>query len=357
MAQVTPQEVQEQLEALKAALEQDRRTLKELEVLQEQAAMEVQRLEQRLQRGEQRLKHARTHPDQYPPEDLLALFDTLLDLTRRTLEAQAQLEFLRKRQELLRERVRRDEGLVRFLEETAEAWSRMGTEARADEEKRREVRAQMRVRERELLRVSRAIHDGPTQALSNLVLRAEVCQRILKKDPGQAEKELEGLKTAVTATLQEMRDFIFELRPMVLDDLGLIPTLRRFVQRFGERHGLEISLMLSDLKQRLPTLYEEALFRFVQEALVNVVRHAHATEVRISLDVEGRDLVLTVEDNGIGFEVESALRRKAAEEEEGVGLSHMRQLIEYLLDGRMEIDSQPGKGTRVLARVPLPAGF
>lgn len=161
--------------------------------------------------------------------------------------------------------------------------------------------------ESERLRISLQMHDGPAQAMSNLVLRAEICQRLLDRDLDQARAELVALKTAVNNTLQETRKFIFDLRPMTLDDLGLVPTLRRYVAQVAEKHKIDINLMVQNLDQRLPGHYEVTIFRFIQEAINNVVRHSGATQARVMLENSDNVLQILIEDNGNGFAVKEAI--------------------------------------------------
>src|SRR5207247_9190364 len=126
--------------------------------------------------------------------------------------------------------------------------------------------------EKERLRISLQLHDGPAQSMTNLVLRAEICQRLLDRDLEQARAELGGLKSAINTTLQDTRRFIFDLRPMILDDLGLEPTLRRYVQQFSEKHKIETGITINGLNSRLPNTIEVTVFRIVQEALTNVAQ-------------------------------------------------------------------------------------
>jgi two-component system sensor histidine kinase DegS len=206
--------------------------------------------------------------------------------------------------------------------------------------------------ESERLRISLQMHDGPAQSMSNLVLRAEICQRLIDHDLDQARAELNSLKTAINTTLQDTRKFIFDLRPMTLDDLGLVPTLRRYATQFGEKSGLEVNLMVQNMEQRLPNHYEVTLFRFIQEAMNNVAKHAGAHQVRVLLDGSGQTLQLLIEDDGAGFHVNDTLANAGTRR--NMGIASMRQQIEMLLRGEFGIESAIGRGTRVAATIPLP---
>src|SRR5215813_1237915 len=174
--------------------------------------------------------------------------------------------------------------------------------------------------------------------MSNLVLRAEICQRLLDRDTEQARAELGALKGAINTTLQDTRRFIFDLRPMILDDLGLVPTLRRYVQQIGEKHKLEVNLMVQNMDGRLPNHYEVAIFRFIQEALNNVVRHANASQARVLLD-----------NSGGGIHVSEVLADESGRR--NMGIQTLKQQAETLLRGEFGIESAVGRGTRVAAVV------
>ena len=141
------------------------------------------------------------------------------------------------------------------------------TQERALQSKGDAGNALRQAQEDERLRVSRQIHDGPAQTMTNLVLRAEICERMLDMDTTRAKAELSGLKSAVNTTLQETRRFIFDLRPMILDDLGLEPTLRRYVQQFAEDYKIEAGVTINGLNGRLPIPQEVAVFRIGADRL------------------------------------------------------------------------------------------
>jgi two-component system sensor histidine kinase DegS len=152
--------------------------------------------------------------------------------------------------------------------------------------------------------------------------------------------------------LQDTRRFIFDLRPMILDDLGLVPTLRRYVQQFSEKNKLEVNLMVQNMDTRLPNHYEVALFRFIQEALNNVARHANASQARVLLDQNGNSIHVSVEDDGTGFHLNEVLGENSGRR--NLGIETLRQQAESLLRGEFGIESAVGRGTRVAAVVPLP---
>lgn len=212
----------------------------------------------------------------------------------------------------------------------------------------RVIQAQEEVRER----VAQRLHDGPAQALANVVLTAEICEKLMQSDARRAQGELGNLKGIVNATLQDTRKFIFELRPMTLDDLGLVPTLRRYIADLGARYQAQITLVAPQGEQRLPRPMEVPVFRVAQEALTNAVQHGRATQVRVTVASQGDTLALIVEDNGTGFDVEQALARAASRQ--AMGIASMQERAE-MLGGWLRVESARGHGSRVELNAPISA--
>jgi two-component system sensor histidine kinase DegS len=196
--------------------------------------------------------------------------------------------------------------------------------------------------EEERMRIARDMHDGPAQMLANLVLQAEVLERLLARDPALVIRELADFKNGVRDALEETRRLIFDLRPMTLDDLGLVPTLRKFVREFGEKTAITARFHLVGEERRLPSNYEGVLFRIIQEALTNVRKHARARTVEVSLTLQPRRVVAIVKDDGEGFDVAATEARLGRTR--NLGLISMRERAD-LEKGHMEIRSQLGRGT------------
>jgi len=207
----------------------------------------------------------------------------------------------------------------------------------------------IKAQEEERKRVARDIHDGPAQSLANLVLRLEICERLLNVDTGRAKGELQELKGLVRGNLQEIRRIIFDLRPMTLDDLGLVPTLRRLLGDFGDKHKIAISLELTGEEKRFRPAVEITIFRLIQEALQNVRKHSMATQVLIRIEPSADKVRTTVKDNGRGFSVEQI---SVSNHPNSYGLVSMRERAE-LVNGTVEVKSSPGQGTEVVITIPL----
>jgi two-component system sensor histidine kinase DegS len=264
----------------------------------------------------------------------------------------SQLEQLHFRQQALKARQSQLFELVTALEPLLGMSATPSAAGRGADEGEGTIANIIQAQEKERLRISLQLHDGPAQSMSNLVLRAEICQRLLDRDLDQTRAELSGLKTAINTTLQDTRRFIFDLRPMILDDLGLVPTLRRYVQQFSDKNNFEINLMVQGIDGRLPTHYEVAIFRFIQEALNNVAKHANATQARVLLETSGSSIHVSVEDDGGGFHISEVLADQSGRR--NLGIATLRQQAEALLRGEFGIESAVGRGTRVAAVVPLP---
>lgn len=209
----------------------------------------------------------------------------------------------------------------------------------------------IKAQEDERQRVARDIHDGPAQSMSNVVLKAEICERLIDVDIVRAKEELKQLKRIVRENLQDVRKIIYNLRPMSLDDLGLVPTLQRFIMTFQEETGIAVSFKTRGSYEDIRPVISLTVFRIVQEAVSNINKHAKAQNVIINLDFLDSDMKLYIYDDGKGFDV-GALKTNTSDMESGFGLYSMRERVE-LLDGKFEISSQPGKGTRLNIMIPL----
>jgi two-component system sensor histidine kinase DegS len=205
--------------------------------------------------------------------------------------------------------------------------------------------------EEERKRIAREIHDGMAQTMANVVLRTEIAERMLGMREYQAAKdELVDLKGQLRGGLEEVRKMIFNLRPMALDDLGLVPTLRKFVQDFEDRTKIRTKFELKGRETRLPSGMEVAIFRLVQEAFANVLKHSLASYVTLEISFRKDEVKLHIADNGVGFNVEQ-METKLANENH-FGLLGMRERLE-LLEGRMELKSEKDSGTRITMYIPF----
>jgi signal transduction histidine kinase len=188
-------------------------------------------------------------------------------------------------------------------------------------------------------RLARELHDETGQALTSILLGLRALEE------ANNDVEVDELRELVVATLQDVRRLAVQLRPKALDDFGLVPALERLVQTFSESSGISVELEAQIGEQRLPSDVETTVYRIVQEALTNVVKHAEASRVSILLVRRDATVTAVVEDDGRGFDPEAA-------GEDSVGLEGMRERVE-LHEGRMTVETAPGSGTTLRVEVPL----
>jgi signal transduction histidine kinase len=229
----------------------------------------------------------------------------------------------------------------------AEAFAQRAAVAvdRSERVARDALRRVVDAQELERRRLARELHDETGQALTSILLGLKSVEDA--PDEGARERAAADLRELVVTTLQDVRRLAVELRPSALDDFGLVAALTRLADTFSEQMGIETSVEASGLgDERLPAQLETALYRIVQEALTNVVKHARATRVTIVLIRNPRSVTAVVEDNGIGFAPE-------ATREGGLGLIGMTERV-GLLNGRLDVESARGSGTSIVVEVPLP---
>ncbi|WP_121663644.1 sensor histidine kinase [Metabacillus litoralis] len=206
--------------------------------------------------------------------------------------------------------------------------------------------------EEERKRVSREIHDGPAQMLANVMMRSELIERIYReRGAEEGFKEIRNLRKNVRNALYEVRRIIYDLRPMALDDLGLIPTLRKYMDTIEEYNG-KTKIHFQSIGEidghRLPPRFEVALFRLAQEAVTNALKHSDANEIAVKVEVTCESITMIVKDDGKGFNIKEA---KGNKDKKSFGLIGMKERVD-LLGGKMTIDSKVGLGTFIMFQVP-----
>ena len=201
--------------------------------------------------------------------------------------------------------------------------------------------------EEERKRISREIHDGPAQMLANVMVRSDLIERIYReKGPEDALTEIKSLKEMVRSSFQEVRRIIYDLRPMALDDLGLIPTLKKYLHTTEQYHkGIKIIFSNRGKEIRLPAKYEVTLFRLIQEAVNNALKHSGAEVLKVALMMEQNLVTVSVKDNGRGFDVQ-------ATGTQSFGIIGMKERVD-LLQGTLVIHSEIGKGSDIMITIPI----
>ena len=201
------------------------------------------------------------------------------------------------------------------------------------------------VREQEKARVARELHDELAQSLTALKMDTMWVRDSLSSDPAMALEKLAGMLAMLDDSIAATRRIAADLRPLLLDDLGLPPAIEWLTQNFMQRSGVACELDMDEALE-LHEPYATAVFRIVQESLANVAKHANATEVEVVVARTAGEVTLRINDNGAGFQPGGPRKLKS------LGLAGMRERA-HLLKGTLDIDSAPGAGTRVEARIPL----
>lgn len=225
-----------------------------------------------------------------------------------------------------------------------------GTEAlqAQNHEQRQEIGLRvLRAQEDERRRVAREIHDGPAQTLANIVLRLEIAEKLLELNPNRVKAELVDLKYLVRSNLQDIRRIIFDLRPMILDDLGIVPAITKYLDNFQETYGINCKLMIEGREKRILPAVEVAIFRSIQEGMTNVAKHSNSEKVDILIVYQDDRTFARIRDYGKGFDVNSALNTPG----EHFGLIGMRERVE-MFSGCFSIKSAFGMGTTIELSIP-----
>jgi len=205
------------------------------------------------------------------------------------------------------------------------------------------------VQEVERRTIARELHDEIGQSLTSVKINLQTMQH-LNDSPTLATHLEDGIRI-IDQALHQVRNLSFDLRPSLLDDLGLVPALRSLLKRQAQRARLQASFRAGPIQQQIPPQVEIACFRIVQESLTNVMRHAQAQQVIVELGSDRQALHLLIRDDGIGFDVQAALQHAAGGD--GLGLLGMEERA-VLAGGRLTIQSTPGQGTEIQAHFPWP---
>jgi signal transduction histidine kinase len=239
------------------------------------------------------------------------------------------------------------EELERRVEDRTHALALANARLEERERQRQQLlRKLIAAQEDERKRVARELHDETSQTLAALAMAVDAAANT----PGSHAGPLPALRGLVSRISDGIRRLIVDLRPSVLDDLGLAAAIQSFADAHLTRAGLAVRCEIDDGDLRLPSAVETAVFRAVQEALVNIERHALAQTVLIQVSIEGGTLAVDIEDDGVGFAPEAAVPEP--DSLRGIGLLGMRERIE-LVGGSVRVESAPGEGTRVVMSVPI----
>lgn len=315
------------------------------------------KLERDVRFSRMRLSEVSKHFDKYSESEIREVYE-------QTHQLQMQLSVKREKEKQLREKRDDLEQRIKRLSETVDKADALGgkisvvlnylnddfkqvSEALEDAREKQAFGLQIiEAQEEERRRLSREIHDGPAQMLANVMLRSELVDRTFReRGVDEALKEIKDVRKMVRSALYEVRRIIYDLRPMALDDLGLVPTLKKYLATVEEYNNLQIEFTSHGEDKRLDSKYEVALFRLVQEAVQNALKHAEAQSIQVKFELVRNNVNIVVKDDGKGFDTNE-------KKEKSFGIVGMKERIE-MLEGDISIDSKLGKGTVVVIQVPL----
>lgn len=209
----------------------------------------------------------------------------------------------------------------------------------------------LEAQENERKRIARDLHDSTVQNLTNMMHKTELCTRLIDVDKVRAKLELQTMISTIKATINDMRNIIFGLRPMSLDDLGLLPTIERYIRETNKSLDVNITLDVENEESNILPVINLTLFRIIQEASNNAIKHGSATKISIKLVYNLDTIELFIKDNGCGFKKETLLETKS-NIFSGYGLSMMKERV-FILSGDFNIDSNEKEGTSIIVKIPL----
>ena len=208
----------------------------------------------------------------------------------------------------------------------------------------------IRSTELERQKIAREIHDGPAQAIANIIFRLDIVHKTMAQKPEAVPDEMAKVKEIAQGALNEIRHFIFDLRPMTLQDLGLTATLKKIIQTNSTMTETKIDLLIEGDERSLDPAVELAIFRIAQESLNNIKKHAKADHAWVHLRYLEDRVILIVEDDGSGFDLK-ARKEKSIDQYQSFGLLGMQERADDVM-GTLQIASQPLRGTKIIFTVP-----
>jgi two-component system sensor histidine kinase DegS len=281
-------------------LDQSREQLSEIQLLLQQSANEADKLAQREGAITSRVRDMEINLENYSRSDVKALYTSAHEVGLRLFMMRSQVEQLQMRHEHIKERQAQLGLILSLLQSGLSAPAPApATPAAAAPMPllpggAHDLTAMIEAQESERMRVSRYLHDGPAQSLTNLVLRAEICEHLIDRDPAEARAELQGLRANLTNSLQETRRLIFDLRPMTLDDIGLCATLRRYLTDVGRAGGFAHTVTGLDGGDELSTPMRSLLFRLIQDIVSGLQARIRLEHVSVNIGMDGSEIEVMI---------------------------------------------------------------
>lgn len=209
----------------------------------------------------------------------------------------------------------------------------------------------LETQEMERQRIARELHDSIVQSLTSIVHKIEFCTKLMDIDTVRCKLELQTMSKMVKRIIEDMRQVIYDLRPMSLDDIGLDVTLEREAAKWRNTGKVLVDYQTEGIIKKLPPLTSLTVLRIVQEACNNTIKHSGAKNIKIILSYEKEKVKVEIADDGCGFEVES-IEHLQRDDGSGFGISIMKERV-YLLSGKINIESIIGEGTKISVEFPI----
>ncbi len=353
--------------------EEARRELQSLYLRREKLASEIEKIIREVDEAEESFEVARkwlakvsADFSRYSEQDIKEAYSTAEKKQLNLFKLREKERSLRRERDEVDRRIRELEKLVGKIDELAKRLRiAMDLLSGNIEKVQKEIldlkgRAELapvvvQVFEKERKRLAREIHDGPAQYLANAIFRLDICERFLEMgELERLKKEISDLKGILQANLSDVRRFITDLRPMLLEDLGLVSALSRYVEEWKRLSGINVEFkVLGDVSEIANKDIEIAIFRIVQEALSNVHKHAKASNVKILLEIRRDFVSALIEDDGVGFDIREVKKRSI--EKGSLGIFSMEERARAL-GGTLKIVSERGRGTKIMVRIPQGGG-
>lgn len=324
-------------------LESTQKESKEIGLLLEQTRLEISKIQQKNEATSAQLQQIQSQIESASTNEIRVAYEAALDIRQRLFLMRGQVEKLESdlsRLDHYRTVLNQVGGTLSTIKIPKEETKKDSIEIA------KSVEMIVQAQEAERGRLARKMHDGPAQALSNFILQAEIAMRLFDIDQAKAKAELTDIRSTASNTFQKVRDFIFELRPMMLDDLGLVPTITRYLESYKDQTGINVKFTPTGLDQRFESYREIMVFRAIQEILSNISQYSQASQVSIQMDTTATGLRLTIEDNGKGLDVDKVY------DQPGVGLKLIKDRVE-MLGGTMDIKNISEQGSNILMQLPI----
>ena len=313
-------------------------------------------LSKKVQTSKRHLSEVSKSFDRYSEEEIREVYEVTHNLQTKLIMLREKERNLRLKRDDLERRliglentINRADGLVgkvsiilQYLNEDFQQVNEILKEAK---EKHKFGLKIIEAQEEERRKISREIHDGPAQMLANILLRSEIVERTAREESLLiAVAEIKNVRQLIKQSLQDVRRIIYDLRPMTLDDLGLIPTLNKYLSTTAEFHEVSIDFTEFGTEKRLEPECEVVLFRLIQEAVQNSIKHADASHIHVKIEITKNHIIAVVTDNGKGFD-------PSIQKDDSFGIIGMKERVD-LFCGKLVIQSKVNKGTKVIIRIP-----